>query len=180
MNLKIAASMIFLLYACEMGTKPMFDKCEERPQTLKEQFFVDSLNSVYNNHASILRVDYQYKPNYKLTCEDDGKKYYLNLLGLMDSQMNDTAFRRQLAKDLSFRLYNRVLEDSIKYFINSFEVSIGNFDSEYDKRFNIDFTIYKSDIENYIGSKLMVKNKSFFYKKIQKVYELKYVEKIEN
>lgn len=118
------------LSSCMMGTKPIFDKCRERAQTHKEQFFIDSLKNIYCDDISLIRVDYQYRPNFKMNCENNGKSYDLKLWSINDDLINDTIKRKELGKDLIVKIYNWVIEDSIKFYTNCFTVTFANFNSE--------------------------------------------------
>ncbi|TSJ48254.1 hypothetical protein [Fluviicola chungangensis] len=177
----VSMLLVFILGSCIMGTENPFDDCgKSRPLNKKEKTLQKKLKQQFNDDVFISRVSYQYRPLYAgLNCEGFGKEYEITMLNWSNDQINDTLFRRKTIKELALHIYTSVLEDSIKNYIDEFKFTIGNFDSPDSLRFNLDILIKKSDIEKFLGEKLIVKNKQFKFVKITKEKDIKFTEVVD-
>lgn len=122
-------SLIFICGNCLFPSESSCNLYQERPETLKEKTFFDSIKKTVSN-ISVVRINYEYRDtNFsEFTCDDLFNRDYCLTIVDNNEYFKDSSLLTKKSMGLIKSLYCRVIEnDSVLVAIENFELEILNF-----------------------------------------------------
>lgn len=149
--------LLFFLNACMLT--PNYGCDDIKPLTPKEKEFFANLKKLGLKIEHLPENDYGYRYWYndEYPCEYS-TDYFVFIENVPNSWYEDTVQIKKFAADLVVDLYSNVLEDSVRCFLDSYEISLISKENDsltnYNRNYSIE--IKQNQIENFVGYKIIM------------------------
>lgn len=143
--------------------------CEKpRPLTPKERRFIHHLTSS-GLKVEIRRVGFEYRDWYTENIECElAFDYSIRIEDMPLEQMEDSTYRVQYASELLKEVYTNVLDDSIRYYISTYYLTVVSKEKSTDTGKNLWYIVEVSqnELSKYSGIEIVRNNEKLLAKKV--------------